>query len=80
MAEIVLRLIRNNKTGKRDITIDYRGDGDALPMEHETAHKEVVDKVLEGRGAKVTRDSVAVAEIEKTTQEPTSESVLSGQS
>lgn len=79
MAEIVLRLVRNHKTGKRDITIDYRGDGDALPMEHETAHKEVVDKVLEGRGAKVTRDSAAVAEIGKTAQEPTSEPISSGQ-
>lgn len=47
-----LKLTVDPTTGKRTITINYTSDADALPHEHEEAHKEVVDKLFEGGIAK----------------------------
>jgi hypothetical protein len=49
MAEIRIRLIFNRKSGKKDIFIDYESEDDALPIEHERAHREIVGKLL-GQG------------------------------
>ena len=47
-----LKLSVDPTTGKRTITINYTSDADALPHEHEEAHKEVVDRLFEGGIAK----------------------------
>ncbi len=47
-----LRLSVDPTTGKRTITISYTSDANALPHEHEDAHREVVEKLFEGGIAK----------------------------
>ncbi len=47
-----LKLSVDPTTGKRTITISYTSDADALPHEHEDAHREVVEKLFEGGIAK----------------------------
>lgn len=51
MPEVVLRLVRNPRTGAHEVVIDYRSDEDSLPMEHEEQHRAVVSAVLEGESA-----------------------------
>lgn len=46
MAEIKIRLIYNLESGKKDIFIDYESEGDALPIEHEQDHREIVRQLL----------------------------------
>ncbi|MEM1347602.1 MAG: hypothetical protein AAGI01_03535 [Myxococcota bacterium] len=46
MPEVKIRMVSNPKTGKRDIFIDYEADDDALPMEHESDHKDIVEQLL----------------------------------
>jgi hypothetical protein len=47
-----LRLSVDPATGKRTITVSYTSDADALPHEHEDAHRKIVDKLFEGGLAK----------------------------
>ena len=49
MAEITIRLRYNAQTGKKDLLIDYHSDDDALPLEHEQEHREIVERLL-GQG------------------------------
>ena len=46
MAEINIRLIYNLDTGKKDIYIDFESDPDALPIEHEDAHRDIVENLI----------------------------------
>jgi hypothetical protein len=46
MAELTIRLKRDPETGKHDIIIDLKSDEDALPHEHEQAHRAAVEKLL----------------------------------
>ena len=50
MAEITIRLVSDPQTGEKRITIDYESDRDALPIEHERDHREIVEALI-GRGA-----------------------------
>lgn len=56
MSEISIQLRYNLTTGKKDIAIDFISDTDALPMEHEHAHRDVIKKLL-GQGI-LTPDEV----------------------
>ena len=47
MAELILKLRRNEETGKQDLYIDYESAGDSLPFEHEEEHRDLVRRVLE---------------------------------
>lgn len=47
MAELILKLKRNESTGKQDLYIDYESEGDVLPFEHEEEHRDLVRRVLE---------------------------------
>ena len=47
MAELILKLKRNEQTGKQDLFIDYESTGDTLPFEHEEEHRDLVKRVLE---------------------------------
>lgn len=48
MAELILRLRVDPATGKRELMIDYTSDADALPIEHEDAHRRLADQVVAG--------------------------------
>ncbi len=48
MANVTIRLVVNKATGKKDVMISYASDADALPEEHEDAHRAVVEKLIEG--------------------------------
>lgn len=48
MAEMTIRLIPDPETGKKQIIISMKSEEDALPHEHEQAHRAVVDKLIEG--------------------------------
>jgi hypothetical protein len=52
VAEVTIRLIVDPTTKKKNVVISYRSDDDALPMEHEDAHREIVDKLIEGGALK----------------------------
>ena len=67
MADLILRLRVDPATGKREVVIDYTSDADALPIEHEDAHRQLADKVIEG-GLKNGKVSVS-----RETEEPVKE-------
>jgi len=46
MAEINIRLVFNLETGKKDIFVDFESDPDALPFEHEEAHRDIVRQLI----------------------------------
>jgi hypothetical protein len=48
VAEVTIRLVVDPTTRKKNVIISYTSDSDALPIEHEDAHREVVDKLIEG--------------------------------
>lgn len=48
MADLILRLRIDPATGKRELVIDYTSDADALPIEHEDAHRQLADKLVDG--------------------------------
>ena len=52
MAEVTIRLVVDPTTRKKNVIISYTSDSDALPIEHEDAHREVVDKLIEGGALK----------------------------
>ena len=48
MADVILRLRVDPATGKRELVIDYTSDADALPIEHEDAHRQLANQVVDG--------------------------------
>jgi hypothetical protein len=46
MAHLVIRLVQNPVTGRREVDIGYESDADALPMEHEQEHRRLVEQVV----------------------------------
>jgi len=46
MAEMTIMLRRDPNTGKQNIIIKLDSDADALPMEHEQQHRQLVAKLL----------------------------------
>ena len=48
MPSVTIRLRVDPVTKKKDVLIDYQGDSDALPMEHEEAHRKIVNGLIEG--------------------------------
>jgi len=49
MSEITIRLIYNKQTGKKDIFVDFESEPDALPIEHEQGHRQIVVQLI-GKG------------------------------
>lgn len=49
MSDFTIRLIFNLKTGKTDVHVDMESTSDALPVEHEKEHRDVVEAIL-GKG------------------------------
>jgi hypothetical protein len=48
MPRLTIRLVNDPETGKKNIIVDYESEEDAMPMEHEDTHRELVDKLIEG--------------------------------
>jgi hypothetical protein len=48
MAELTIRLQVDPQTGKKNVILSYRSDEDALPLEHEEEHRQLVDQLIEG--------------------------------
>ncbi len=59
MASARIRLSVDPATKKRTIVISYESDSDALPQEHEEAHRALVDKLIE-RGYAKDGDAIVV--------------------
>lgn len=51
MAEMLIILRRDPQTGKQNIVVKLDSDPDALPVEHEQMHKQLVEKLI-GKGLK----------------------------
>jgi hypothetical protein len=49
VADITIKLVYNLKTGKQDIYVDFVSDDDALPIEHERDHRQLVEQLI-GQG------------------------------
>ena len=49
---VTLRLSVDPATGKRTLTVSYTSDADALPHEHEDAHRAIVERLVDGGIAK----------------------------
>lgn len=48
MAEMTILLVCDPETGKKNILVKLASDAEALPLEHERLHKQLVDKLVEG--------------------------------
>lgn len=48
MANVIIRLVVNPETKKKDVIISYLSESDALPIEHEDEHRRIVDALLDG--------------------------------
>lgn len=49
MAGQIIIQFKLNSEGKKDLLIKYDSDDDALPHEHETRHRQIVEQLI-GRG------------------------------
>jgi hypothetical protein len=58
MPDLILRLRVDPATGRREIVVDYTSDADALPIEHEEAHRRLANEVVDGG---LTNQSVEVS-------------------
>ncbi|MFO0937210.1 MAG: hypothetical protein U0798_11930 [Gemmataceae bacterium] len=52
MALMTIRLLRNPNTGKQTVVVKLDSEPDALPIEHEQLHRELVEKLV-GKGINV---------------------------
>lgn len=59
MPSAILRLSVDPATGKRTVTIQYGSELDALPHEHEEAHRDLVEKIFE-KGIAKPGDNIVV--------------------
>jgi hypothetical protein len=48
MATLTLRLETDPTTKKKNVWVKYESDSDALPMEHEEAHRKIVAALIAG--------------------------------
>lgn len=54
MGQLTIRLDVDPVTKKKNVTIQYATDADALPMEHEEEHRKLVDRLIEGGALKAS--------------------------
>lgn len=63
MATLTLRLEIDPHTRKKNVWVKYESDGDALPIEHEEAHRKIVEALL--AGGKVKPDELGEIVVER---------------
>lgn len=49
MGEFTVRFKFDTTTGRKEIVVEYESDQDALPVEHEKRHRQIVEQLL-GQG------------------------------
>lgn len=64
MAQLTLRLIVDPETKKKNVVVSYTSDSDALPEEHEDAHRALVEKLIEGGTLKASELGKIIVERE----------------
>lgn len=69
MAEMLIVLRRDPRSGKQNIIVKLESDPDALPLEHEQLHRQLVEKLI-GKGLDVEDLGEIIIEREAT-KEPT---------
>ena len=74
MSEITIRLIYNKQTGKKDIFVDFESEPDALPIEHEQGHRQIVEQLI-GKGVLSEGEAgeVVVRRVEPTARQSANE-------
>lgn len=65
MAEMIIRLVIDPDTGKKNIVVKLHSDPDALPLEHEQQHKALVDQLIEGGVLKAGEAGKVIVEREE---------------
>jgi hypothetical protein len=65
MANLIIQLKVNPQTKKKDVIISYTSEADALPIEHEEAHRRLVDQLIEGGALKAGEVGSIVIEREQ---------------
>jgi DNA-binding GntR family transcriptional regulator len=63
MATLTLRLETDPATKKKNVWVKYESDSDALPMEHEEAHRKIVAALI--AGGTVTAEDMGHVHIER---------------
>ena len=63
MANVILRLEVDPVTRKKNIWVKYDSDSDATPIEHEEAHRKIVEALL-GSGA-LKPDELGTIKVER---------------
>lgn len=63
MATLTLRLEIDPHTKKKNVWVKYESEGDALPLEHEEAHRKIVEALL--AGGKVKPDELGDIIVER---------------
>jgi len=83
VGEFTVRFKFDTTTGRKEIVVEYESDQDALPVEHEKRHRQIVEQLL-GQGiikpdetgnVKVERVKPQANRNEPTTNDPTREPV-----
>ena len=64
LASLTIRLVVDPRTGKKNIVVSYTSDTDALPMEHEEAHRRLVDQLIEGGALRAAEVGAVIVERE----------------
>ncbi len=72
-ASMTIRFRVDPKTGERSIIISYESDADALPMEHEEEHRNLMEKLLEE--GLITAEEAGTITVEREPIEKSSEEV-----
>lgn len=72
MAELQIRLEIDPDTGKKNVTVEYLSEDDALPMEHEQEHRRLVDALIEGGALKAAE--LGTIRVERAGEEALAES------
>jgi len=65
MAEMIIQLVTDSETGKRDIIVKLNSDADSLPFEHDHLHRELVEKLIEGGTLKASEVGQLIIEREE---------------
>ncbi|MCR9119675.1 MAG: hypothetical protein NXI22_22305 [bacterium] len=74
MAEMIIRLVVDPDTGKKNIVVKLHSDADALPHEHEQQHRALVEKLIEGGVVDASEVGDVIIEREEEASEPAAES------
>ncbi len=71
MSQARITFERNEKTGKRELNIDYESDPSAMPHEHEDEHRDFVKKVIDLKKIKEEEEVAVTRQEPEVKDEPT---------